>query len=117
MKRLIALLLVALMVVGLFAGCSSKNADGDANVSEGSTDTPPTTDETSQTDETPSADAAALRVCMITDTGGLGDNGFNAMAWAGMEQARDAFGCEIGIIESSDAGQYASNISAEADQD
>ena len=117
MKRLIALLLVVLMAVGLFAGCSGKNADEDADVSGGSTDAPNTTDETSQTDKTPSSDEDALRICMITDTGGLGDNGFNDMAWAGMEQARDTFGCEIGIIESSEAAQYASNISAAADQD
>jgi basic membrane protein A len=58
----------------------------------------------------------AKSIVMITDTGGLGDGGFNDMAWHGLEMVRDELGYRIGIIESTEAAQYAPNIAQAAEQ-
>jgi basic membrane protein A len=55
-------------------------------------------------------------IVMITDTGGLGDGGFNDTAWHGLEMVRDELGFKIGIIESTEAAQYAPNIAQAAEQ-
>ena len=60
--------------------------------------------------------AATKSAVMITDAGGLGDGGFNDMAWRGLEMARDQLGYEIGVIESHEAAQYAPNIQQAAEQ-
>lgn len=94
MKKLLAMLLTACLVLGTLGACGNNEKPEDGSVN-GTT---------------------AWKMAMITDTGGLGDNGFNDMAWAGMEMARDELGFEIGLIESTEASQYAANIAAAADQ-
>ena len=37
----------------------------------------------------------SLRIALITGTGGLGDDSFNDMAWAGLQQASDLYDIEI----------------------
>lgn len=96
MKKWFAALLTVCMMLGLLSACGNNDKPADSS-GEGNPD-------------------AKWKMAMITDTGGLGDNGFNDMAWAGMEMARDELGFEIGIIESTEASQYAANISAAADQ-
>ncbi len=94
MKKLFAMLLAACLVLGMLSACGENAKPGDGSGSG----------------------SAAWKMAMITDTGGLGDNGFNDMAWAGMEMARDELGFEIGLIESTEASQYAANIAAAASQ-
>lgn len=106
MKKVIALTLAAFMLLGMLAGCASSTPTNTASIQSADSAAEPAKAEAS----------SGLRMCMITDAAGLGDNGFNDMAWSGMERARDDFGYEIGIIESTEAAQYAANISAAADQ-
>jgi basic membrane protein A len=52
---------------------------------------------------------------MITDTGGLGDGGFNDSIWSGMEKASTDFGYKIDCIESTQAADYGPNIAKAAE--
>lgn len=106
MKRRIAWLLVLGLLLGVLGACSSGTAEDGGTADTAADGAEPA----AQTEQN------GLRMAMITDTGGLGDNGFNDMAWAGMERARDELGYEIGLIESTEASQYAANIAAAADQ-
>ena len=74
MKRIISILLVLAMVFVL-VGC------GGGTTTEGS----------------------EVKIVMITDTGGLGDESFNDMAYAGLLQAADEFGVQYSVLESATA--------------
>lgn len=99
MKKIVAILLTVCLTAGLLSACGNSGNDSNGSNDGGAV----------QGD-------GKWKMAMITDTGGLGDNGFNDMAWAGMEKARDELGFEIGLIESTEASQYAANIAAAADQ-
>jgi basic membrane protein A len=65
---------------------------------------------------TPAADDGQLRMVMVTNVSGLGDEGFNDAAWKGFERARDELGAEIQVIESGEQSQYVPNLQAAAEQ-
>ncbi len=56
--------------------------------------------------------AAALKVCQVTDTGGIDDKSFNATAWKGAEDAAAEFGAEAKYLESQQQTDYEKNINA-----
>lgn len=87
MKKIISILLVLAMVFAM-AGCGG----GDA------------------------VDGSAVKVVMITDTGGLGDESFNDLAYAGVLQAADEFGISYSVLESATADDYAPNIAAAVEE-
>ncbi len=66
--------------------------------------------------EAPPAEAASMRMVMVTNVNGLGDEGFNDAAWKGFERARDELGAEIRVIESGEQSQYVPNLQAAAEQ-
>src|SRR5262245_15981160 len=47
---------------------------------------------------------------MVTDQAGLGDKGFNDLAWANTEQASKEFGGDAKVIESTEQSQYVPNL-------
>lgn len=49
-------------------------------------------------------------VVMVSDTGGLGDQGFNDLVWAGCEMAREEEDIDIRCLESQSVEDYAVNI-------
>ncbi len=53
---------------------------------------------------------------MVTDQAGLGDQGFNDMAWAGLQKAKTDFTADAKVLESRDPAQYVPNFSTLADQ-
>jgi basic membrane protein A len=57
-----------------------------------------------------------IRVGMVTDVGGLGDQSFNDAAWRGLERAEKEFGIKINVIESNNMNDYVPNLSSLADQ-
>ncbi len=54
---------------------------------------------------------AKMKICQVTDTGGIDDKSFNATAWAGMQQAEADFGVEIQYLESQQQSDYEVNLS------
>lgn len=57
-----------------------------------------------------------LRMVMVTNTAGIGDGGFNDMAWAGFKKAKEELGADIKVIEAREQSQYVTNLSAAAEQ-
>lgn len=55
-------------------------------------------------------------VGMITDTGGLGDQSFNDLAWAGLEKAEKDLKIERKVLESGSADDYQPNLTAFAEE-
>jgi basic membrane protein A and related proteins len=55
---------------------------------------------------------AALKVCQVTDTGGIDDKSFNATAWKGVEDAMAQLGAEGKYLESQQQTDYERNIDA-----
>jgi basic membrane protein A len=56
----------------------------------------------------------SLIVTLVTDTSGIGDKGFNEIAWKGLMKARDELGIVIKKIESSDPANYIKNLATAA---
>jgi basic membrane protein A and related proteins len=62
---------------------------------------------------TPAPSVTAFKACLVTDTGGLGDKGFNDNALKGLQDAKAAgYATEIKNLESKKDADYASNIDA-----
>ncbi|HQK04100.1 MAG TPA: BMP family ABC transporter substrate-binding protein [Anaerolineaceae bacterium] len=58
------------------------------------------------------APAAKIKVCQITDTGGIDDKSFNATAWKGIEDAVAQLGIEGKYLESKEVADYEKNLNA-----
>ena len=56
--------------------------------------------------------APSIKVCQVTDTGGIDDKSFNATAWKGVEDAMSALGVEGKYLESQQQTDYERNINA-----
>ncbi len=52
----------------------------------------------------------ALSVVVVTDEAGLGDQGFNDVAWEGILRAERELGVRKDIIESRSQSEYVSNL-------
>ncbi len=62
--------------------------------------------------QAPEEPEAAIKVCQVTDTGGIDDKSFNATAWKGVEDAIEKFGVEGKYLESQQQTDYEKNINA-----
>src|SRR5256714_4233402 len=60
--------------------------------------------------------AAALKVGLVTDIGGLNDRGFNHLAYVGLQTAQAKLGVEGQVAESKSAADYIPNLSNFAKQ-
>jgi basic membrane protein A and related proteins len=89
----IAAVVAALAVTA--AGCGGDDEDA------AGTTTAPTTNQ-----------APALKVGLITDIGQLDDNGFNELAWKGLQRAERELGIEGRVVESRSAADYVPNMTA-----
>lgn len=54
---------------------------------------------------------AKMKICQVTDTGGIDDKSFNATAWEGMKRAEADFGVEVLYLESQQQSDYEVNLS------
>jgi basic membrane protein A len=63
------------------------------------------------------ADAAPLRLAMVTDVGGLGDKSFNDSAYAGLQAAKTRLGADVQVLQSKSAADYQPNLTTLADED
>lgn len=99
-KKWLALFMVLVLMVAVFAGCAPKEE--------------PAEEPGEEVAEEPMEEA--VKVTMITDTGGLGDESFNDSAYAGLVKASEDFGVEVSVLESQTADDYGPNLSAAAEE-
>ena len=66
--------------------------------------------------QTETAQAEPVRVGLITDQGQLDDNGFNELAFRGLQRAEQELGIEGRVIESASAADYIPNMTSLARQ-
>lgn len=57
-----------------------------------------------------------FRVAMVTDTGGINDQSFNALAWQGLQRAESELGCEVKYFESKTDADYEPNLNTAIDE-
>ncbi|MDA8194010.1 MAG: BMP family ABC transporter substrate-binding protein [Thermaerobacter sp.] len=84
-----AFAMVAALSSGILAGCGT---------SPSATGTPSSTSTSSK--------AAAYKVGLVTDTGGLNDHGFNHLAYMGLLQAKHQLGVSVSVVQSQTASDY-----------
>ncbi|MFN2303898.1 MAG: BMP family protein [Anaerolineales bacterium] len=53
-----------------------------------------------------------IKVCQITDTGGIDDKSFNQTAWKGVEDAAKDFNIDTNYLESQEVADYEKNLNA-----
>jgi basic membrane protein A len=107
MRKTPLYLLMALLVASLLAACAAPTP--------AATEAPVATEEVAT--EEPTEEVPAFKAGQVTDTGGIDDKGFNATAWAGMEQAGEDLGIEVTYLESQQQTDYAVNIQELIDQE
>lgn len=56
-----------------------------------------------------------VKVEMVTDTGGVNDQSFNQLAWAGMQKLNEDNGWEVSYIESKQDADYMTNLDKAVD--
>ena len=62
------------------------------------------------------AESETFRVAMVTDTGGINDQSFNALAWAGLQRAEAELGIEVKYFESKTEADYSPNMETAVDE-
>ncbi|MBC7813808.1 MAG: BMP family ABC transporter substrate-binding protein, partial [Burkholderiales bacterium] len=55
-------------------------------------------------------------VCLVSDTGGINDNGFNQFSYQGAEEAADEYDLDVSFIESDSPTAYDPNITTCLDE-
>lgn len=99
MKKLLAVLLALVMILSL-AACAG-NTDP-------STENPSDTNNSDKTDPSGSEDVnpeVNKKIAMIMQQGGLGDQGFNDTAYAGLMTCKDKYGLDVNAVECTDTTQ------------
>jgi basic membrane protein A len=56
--------------------------------------------------------AADMKVCMVTDSGGIGDKSFNDLTWKGVTKGIADFGVKGSYLQSTQATDFAPNLTA-----
>ncbi len=74
MRKVLALFLVVLMSVSVFAGCSKADSTAAGETSEAA------------------ESATPVKVVLLTSSGGLGDRSFNDAAYAGLKVRKKSWG-------------------------
>lgn len=97
LKKRIALLLSAALVLTSVAGCGGKTEE-------------PAPAENASTETEAPAEAKEFKVAMVTDVGGVNDESFNQSAWEGLQKAQTDLGIKASYIESKQDADYQSNL-------
>ncbi len=88
-------MVAVLALAGIAAGCGGGDSDSDSGAS---------------------GDGEGIRVALVTDVGGLNDRGFNALANAGLQRAKNELGVDGRVFISKVASDYVPNLSTAARQ-
>ena len=65
----------------------------------------------------PEEPTAKIKVCQITDTGGIDDKSFNATAWKGITDSQEQLGIEGKFLESKEVADYEKFLNAFIEED
>ncbi|PJI07595.1 MULTISPECIES: BMP family lipoprotein [Clostridium] len=87
MKKVIALVMSATLIMGSLVGCGS---------SQSTTDKKDT--------------AKNYKAAMVTDTGGISDQSFNQSSWEGLQQFSKSTGAKVSYLESKQESDYVTNL-------
>lgn len=102
MKKALALLMAAMMAMMLLAGCGN-TVDLEASSAAAA---PAASTSTAEGGEAPAAsEASPMKIGVIFTLAGLGDNNFNDMVYAALEQAKTDFGITYDYSEPSSDGE------------
>jgi basic membrane protein A len=88
MKKIIALVMSATVIMGTLAGCGSSQ--------------PKTNEEKKETKN--------FSVAMVTDTGGVSDQSFNQSSWEGLQEFSRKTGAKVSYLESKQETDYSTNL-------
>ncbi len=123
-KKLYTLLSVVLLASMLLAACAPAATPAPTEPPAAPTEAPkptavppteapkPTAVPPTEAPKPTEAPAAKVKVCQVTDTGGIDDKSFNATAWKGAEDAQKQLGVEAKYLESQQQTDYEKNINA-----
>ena len=117
---LLAFILVASMLLSACGGAATQapatQAPAAATQAPAATEAPVATTAPAATEAPAAATqapaAAKIKVCEVTDTGGIDDKSFNATAWKGVQDAIDKLGIEGKYLESQQQTDYEKNVNA-----
>ena len=109
MKKLYFLMAALIIASMVLAACGAPAATEEAMTEEAMTEAPATEEAMTEAPATEEA-AAALKIGMVTDLGGIDDKSFNATAYAGVEQAIAELGVDGKYLESTQQSDYEKNI-------
>lgn len=101
MKRFLSLLTAAALLLCVLGGCGN-TTDLEA------TDTPAETPDASTTEQPQDSTEASAKIGVVLTTSGLGDNNFNDMVYAGLQQAQADLGITFDYVEPSSPDEYTS---------
>jgi basic membrane protein A len=94
-------MLAMVAAVGLlFAACGEADDDDDATEEDGEAALP----------------GEGFQACMVTDTGGVDDDSFNELGFAGITRAEEELGIDPSVLESQSDADYGPNIQTFIDQ-
>jgi basic membrane protein A len=112
MKKLYAVLAALVLASMVLAACAPAATPTAAVEPTAAAEEPtevvaePTAAPTEAPAEPTAETAKAIKVCQVTDTGGIDDKSFNATAWKGAEDAATEFGAEAKYLESQQQTDY-----------
>lgn len=125
MKKVLSIVVMMTMVFTLLlTGCGEKKEedtigqgnevnDDQESDADSQEDINNTEDEDSNEQEVEKCD---LKICMVTDTGGINDQSFNQSAWEGLERAQNELGITAEFLESTQESDYDPNLETLYDQ-
>ena len=102
MKKLIALILAALLTLSMLTACSGKPVVDETKQAEGEKEQQATDVKTEEKTEVPTEKGSSekkFRVGLCLSTGGRGDRSFNDQAYDGVTRAVNEFGIEMDLAE------------------
>lgn len=116
-QKLLATAASTIALTALVAGCGTNTSNnssttGGSNSTNSSNSSSPASNSTST-----NSSGAKIKVGLVTDTGGLNDNGFNHLADVGMTQAQNQLsGIQTSVVQSQSETDYVPNLSHYAQQ-
>lgn len=123
MKKILSLVLAAVLVCGTLAACGNDKAATDTTKTDtaatdtATTDTATTDTTTEKPAETEAPAGDTIKVGMVTDVGGVNDKSFNQTSWEGLQRVATDLGIEVNYLESSTDADYQTNIETLIDEE